>query len=477
MQYPGFINGSAPVANPFVSSEMSMNLFPSPAETEGAVNTWHLLPSPGVQVYSAQAATLSTPGRALELWDGRCFAVIGGEFIELLAGGARIVRGTVAVNAEPATITYNGAGGRTILITSGGGAYTYDLDSHAYGPVVTPGAFAHAGAMMSGYHLVLDRSTSTIYQSALLNTLSWSGANLARRLIAGDSWVQMIAHGRELWLLGEKTSEVWYDAGTFPFAFAAHPSGQITTGCAAPWSAVSVGDSLLWLSKTKQGQGEVVMASGFSARPVSTFAVQAAIKTYSRIDDAVAWSYSDAGHLFYVINFPTGNATWVLDLSTMKWHQRGTWVSEQNTFQAWRPVYTAAFDNRVLALDSSGGEVFELSSTFGLDVDSRPIRRIRRAPHVAAERRVIFYSLFRLNLLAGQGLKSGQGSDPQIELMVSDDGGITWWSAGMESGGKRGEYTALPEWTRLGSSDNRVFEVQMSDPVPWMIVDAYLEAR
>lgn len=475
--YPGFINGSAQNVNPFVSNERSVNCFPSPAQSEGATARWSLLPSPGVEVYSAQATSLSSPGRALQLWDGRAFAVIGDEFVELQAGGARVVRGTVVSDNEPATIWYNGNGGRQIQVTSAGGAWIYDMDTHAFTAAVTPG-FAHSGAMLEGYFLVLDRVTSTLYQSNLLDGLTWSGLQLARRLIAGDPWKQLAVNGKDLWLLGERSSEVWYNAGTYPFAFAPYASPVVAHGIAAPWSAYSNGEALFWLSQKRDGQGEVVMAVGQSPRVVSSFEVQMSIGRLTRIDDAIGWGYQDnKGHNFYVLHFPTGHVTWVLETSTMKWHERQTWIAETNEWQAWKPTYYASFDGKALALNREGGEVFALNHDGGLDVDSRPIRRIRRAPHLVNQLKLLTYPLFRLHLLVGQGTLTGQGSDPVAELWCSDDGGITFWSAGMASVGERGQYQTKVDWTRLGSARNRVFEVQFSDPVPWMVVDAYVEAN
>lgn len=475
--YPGFINGSGVSANPFAINERTVNLFPSMVQSEGASSRWILLPTPGVSTYSAQAASLSTRGRAFELWDGRCFAVIGSEFVEIQPGGARTVRGTVFADPEPATISFNGKGGSQLLITSGGTAYLYDMETHAFTTPTLPGR-AHWGGMLSGYFYVLDRLTSNIYQSDLLNGATWNGSWTARRLISGDPWRRLIVNGKDLWLLGERTSEVWYDSGTYPFALAPYSNPVVTHGIAAQASAYSTGEVLLWLSQTRDGSGEVVMASGQSVRVVSTFEVQTSIGAMTRIDDAVGWGYQDnKGHHFYVLSFPTGGVSWVLELATMKWHERQTWVPESLEWQAWRPQFSANYQGRALVLDRDGGAVLELDHDGGLDVDGRAIRRIRRAPALMNQLNVMTFPLLRLHLYTGNGVLSGQGSDPQVELFCSDDGGINFWSAGMASSGPIGQHTVTVDWTRLGSAINRVFEIQMSDPVPWMITDAFVEAN
>jgi hypothetical protein len=68
------------------------------------------------------------------------------------------------------------------------------------------------------------------------------------------------------------------------------------------------------------------------------------------------------------------------------------------------------------------------------------------------------------------------GDDPQVMLRMSNDGGKTWpipeqW----RSAGKMGEYWRRIRWNGLGCARRRVFEVSVTDPVPWRLVGAILE--
>ena len=71
---------------------------------------------------------------------------------------------------------------------------------------------------------------------------------------------------------------------------------------------------------------------------------------------------------------------------------------------------------------------------------------------------------------------TGQGSDPQIMLQYSDDGGITWSNELWETLGKLGKYRTRVEWRRLGRSRDRVFKVKVSDPVFVQLNEAYINA-
>jgi hypothetical protein len=109
------------------------------------------------------------------------------------------------------------------------------------------------------------------------------------------------------------------------------------------------------------------------------------------------------------------------------------------------------------------------------DLDARYIRRLRRAPHVANENVRIFYRKFELDLERGVGLVTGQGSDPEVMVRLSRDGGHTWGEPLRMSAGRMGEYTTRVIARRLGQARDTVFEVTVSDPVAWSLVQAWLD--
>ncbi len=66
--------------------------------------------------------------------------------------------------------------------------------------------------------------------------------------------------------------------------------------------------------------------------------------------------------------------------------------------------------------------------------------------------------------------------DPQIMLRWSDDGGKTWSNERTMNCGQAGAFKTRAIARRLGRSRDRIYEVSASDPIPWRIVDAYLQA-
>ncbi len=113
-------------------------------------------------------------------------------------------------------------------------------------------------------------------------------------------------------------------------------------------------------------------------------------------------------------------------------------------------------------------------------VTVQQIRRLRRAPHVWAEKGTtvrLFCSAFQVDLQPGIGNTNPPGYDPQVVLRVSKDGGATFGNELAVSAGKLGAYFQRAIWRRLGAGRDWVFEITVSDPVAYNVVAAYLDVQ
>ena len=261
--------------------------------------------------------------------------------------------------------------GRQILTTSNHQAFIYDMDTNAITRVRITGTNTMA-AYLSSRFIMLDAATSTIYFSELLTGLTWDDLKFAQRDLAGDPWVALAALSSDLWLLGQETSEVWSPSNAAALPIAPRPGSVVPFGCAAPLSPKAVAGTLCWLAQTRDGSGYVVQAAGLVPRIISTPALTKTIQSYSRIDDAVGNTYELSGHVFYMLTFPTANATWVYDLTTDTWCEQGTWISELMRYDAWRPMFHAFCFDKHLVGDFRDNKVYEMSTAFSLDVEGRP---------------------------------------------------------------------------------------------------------
>lgn len=473
MKFPGFVGPSYVSQSRRLAAQRCVNWYVENIEVGNETFQSALYPTPGCESF---ATFDESPVRGMLEHNGRCFVVVGQTFYELSSDGTKTSRGTVARDNDPATLNANDMGDE-IFITSGGVGYIFTLSTNVFATVL--GSGANQGAFLDGFFLSLNTTTSTFRLSDLNDGTTWDATQYAQRTAGADPWQAVVVTHRDIWLFGKQSSEVWYNAGTSPFPFSAIPGAFLEQGIAAPYSAKRVGNTIIWLGSSDEGSGVVWMANGYTPQRVSTHAVEYAIQGYVRagisITDAVAWTYQEDGHSFYGLNFPSAKATWVFDAATQLWHERGTWDINDVEYKAWRPQYHVYAFNKHLVGDRALGTVYEMSIEKFTDAGGGPIRRLRSTPHVAANEDWMFYNSLQVEVESGLGLSTGQGSDPQVMMRWSDDGGETWGGEHWSSAGKIGNYGKRTIWRRLGRGYDRVYEIAVSDPIPWRVIGAYVD--
>ena len=328
-----------------------------------------------------------------------------------------------------------------------------------------------------------------------------------------DNLVALIVDHREVYLMGEASSEVWVDAGLFPFPFQRIPGTSTQHGIVAVNSVARVGDSFAYVSRNNRGQGQVMQMVGYVPQRISTHAVENTLVGQT-IEDAISWTYQLEGHEVYVVSFPTLNLTWAYDVSTKLWH-KWLYCTNQNVYQRHRGNCSAVFQGMVLVGDYANGKIYELDKLNYTD-DGQNIRRLRRAPHLVADFQRQFFDELQiqfepgvgqtglslntatflsspyiiaandtLTILAPQTIYLGTQNNinaqtptvnPQAMLRWSDDGGSTWSKEHWTTIGAIGRYQNRAIWRRLGTARDRVFEVVVTDPIKAVIVSANLKA-
>jgi len=477
MKYPGLVGISYQSASYLADSERCVNLYVEKNETPNAPSPYCLLPTPGF------ADVLTVPEGPIRgeigAVNGRGFFVAGFRLYEaFLAGGvwSATARGTVASDANPATLCWNGPNGGELFITSGDVGYILTLATNVLTVVLPSGATM--GAFLDGYFLALDASTATLRISDLLDGLTWDPTQIAQRTAGADPWIAMTVLHREIWLQGGQTSEVWYNAGSFPFPFAPIQGAFLEQGIAAPFSANRDVAPLVWLSSNAQGTRMVLMSQGYTGQRVSTHAIEQAITRYAVVSDAVSFGYQEDGHTFYVLSFPTEDVTWTYDVTEGAWGERGYWDTTTSTYEALR-VFTHAmmFDQHIVG-DRATGTLYRQGLDLFTDVGEAAIRRLRQPPRISQGQTRLTVRSVQLVMDVGIGLSgtsSTPGFDPQVMRRTSRDGGKTWGPEKWISAGKLGEYNTRVVWQPCGQARNYVDQFIFTDPVPFRVSDAEIE--
>ena len=345
------------------------------------------------------------------------------------------------------------------------------------------GAFQGADVVdiVDNYFIYNKPNSQQWAASNLLSPITY-GLSYASKFTGPDNLVSIIADHGQVYLLGETTSEVWSDAGTFPFAFQRIPGSSSQHGIAAKFSVARLGNSFAYLARNNRGQSEIVMMNGYFPQRISTHAVENTLVNQT-VSDAVAYTYQLEGHECYVITFPSLDLTWVYDISTGLWH-KWLWVDNQNNYHRHRSNCAALFQGVVLVGDWQNGQIYKLDPNNYTD-NGDEIRRLRRCPHLVTDLQRQYFDEFQIQFQPGVGLEGitnpplnaeTVGANPQAMLRWSNDGGSTYSNEHWSDIGQVGKYKNRIIWRRLGMARDRIFEVVVTDPVFACIISANLKA-
>lgn len=374
--------------------------------------------------------------------------------------------------------------------TGSGGAGTYTVSAsqtvssttiYALNWTVLPatdGAFEGGGTVdITDNYFVYNKPNSQLWAASDLLSPITDPLSFASKDGSPDDLVSIIVDRREVYLLGEMSSEVWINSGAVPFPFTRIPGTSTQQGIAAQYSMSRMGNSFAYVSKNNRGEAMIVRMNGYFPERISTHAVETTLVNQN-VSNALAWTYQLEGHEVYVVTFPSIGAnglTWAFDNTTGLWHK---WLyrNNENEFERHRGNCCAFFNQQVLVGDYQNGKIYQLGRNFYTD-DGQTIRRIRRAPHITSDLQRQYFHELQIQFQPGVGLSTGQGQDPQAMLRWSNDGGSTWSNEYWTTIGKQGKYLNRAIWRRLGFSRDKVFEVSISDPVKAVIISANLKAE
>jgi hypothetical protein len=466
-----FVGPSYEAANQLQDAQRLINWFVEIDQNSEAKAPIALLGSPGL-ITAANGPV--APVRGMWTLPGNTQgAVVIGSYAYLFDGTTLTQIGMLETSTGPVWIRDNGTG-HVVAFDDGTSIYGYHLQNETWTNV---GSAARGIAFIDGWLVFGLPGSQQFFTSPVYwnGTAAFDSTYFALKDAASDNLVMPIEHNRQLWLIGERTTEIWYDAGGQYFPFSRLQGAMLDIGCQAPASVCRTGKGLIWLARSERGENVVVLTRDYDFDPVSTPAVSYQISQYSTVSDAVAFVYSEEGHEFYQISFPSADATWVFDLTTGMWHQRASFDLNDGAFHRHRANCSMNLAGKVYVGDFENGTIYEYTRK-AYDDAGAPLVSVRRTPHVwdKGERNRVRQTWLQIEFTPGQGLANGQGSDPQIMMRMSNDGGFTWGNEHWTSIGKIGEFQRRAVWRRLGMARDRVYEVHISDPVPRDVVGATL---
>jgi len=467
-----------------LAGQRCVNLFPEIVDTKEGKEVGTLFGTPGLDLL----LTLGTsPVRGSRTIGSVLYAVAGNTCYSITTGYVATSLGTIGTSTGPVALADNGT---YLLILDGTNGYTYNTSTLTFAQITDVDFPANpiACSYQDGFFLVFVSSSQVFYQSDINDPTSWNALNFSSADGQPGNIVSTIDNHRECWIFKITTTEVWVNAGQSGFSFSRLPGVFIQRGCQATYSPARVGQAIMWLGQDEQGGCVVNMAQGYQVQRISTHAIEFALSGYTSVSDAIGFAYEDQGHFFYVLTFPTGDATWVYDLTeSLKlgipvWHERAYFSN--GVFSRHRANCYAFFNGRHVVGDYSNGKVYAFNLDTYTDAgDTRKwLRSWQAMPTGQHQEKPMRFDA--LNLVMQTGINVPPATNPQIALRWSDDGGHTWSNQKLTALGTNatGQTARRLKFQRLGqtrktSGLNRIWELSGSDPCPAVLMGAEMDAE
>lgn len=380
--------------------------------------------------------------------------------------------GTIDSNSGAVYIDDNGI---EAVIATGNSGYKLNLVTNGFSQIVDAAFYgSNSVDFLLGYGIFV-RPQSNIFYITGANTITFDPLDFASAESNAEPIVAFIVSHDDIIFFKETVTEIWRSSGGADFPFARDTNASIEQGCAAQNSVATMDNTVFWLGKNTDGGGIVWKLNGYTPQRVSTDAIEYDIASYATISDAIAYSYQQEGHSFYVLTFPSANTTWVYDAATNLWHQRAYLDPATGTLGRHRSNCHMFYGGKHIVGDYKDGRLYSFDLDYYMDGASDPMPSIRAASHIyEQDYGWIIHNRLQIDIEAGVGLNVGQGIDPKVYLDWSDDGGHEWSSQHGASMGAMGKYTSRLRWNRLGRARDRVYRITISDPVKRVILGAAL---
>jgi hypothetical protein len=399
----------------------------------------------------------------------------------------------------------------TLMAVDGSGAgYTVTLGSSAFAAISDAAFYGSPRVEFVDTYFVLSKPGTGQFYISNSNATTFNPLYFATKIGASDLLVTAGVVHREIWLVGERTTEVYINSGASAFPYEIMNGAFIQHGCAAVYSMAQMGDALFWLSESQQGGRVVLRGQGYKTERISTHAIETALATYPVVSDAQGYTYQQEGHQFYVLTFPTADKTWCLDIVSGQWHER-MWLDGEGVEHRHRGMSAAYAYGENVVQDWETGALYAFDLNTYTDNGS-PILRRRGFPHLGINGGRVYYSQFIADMEVGRdenstlggvtptllgpdvlpdtalgldvipvflGIDGGAiGIEPsKLYLRYSDTRGQTWSNPIEDEFGATGDFYKSIHFQRLGMARDRVFELFWSAPVRTALNGAFVEAR
>jgi hypothetical protein len=431
--------------SPNIASDRSINFYPE-INQQDSKDVIALIGTPGTTYFTG---TGNLPVRGMHAFNNLMYAVIGNSLYSInTAGVYSSVLGTLTTPAGRVQMAdngmaANGLGGNQLMIVDGANGYIWNALSSTFTTISGggwPGSPTHV-IYLDGYFIVTLANSMISYASNLFDGTTWSSLAYAQATSSTDNISTLADLAEQVWFIKQNTSECWYNNGVATavgFPYSRVSAGVLDAGTPAPWSVARMQSNLFMLGSVRNNElGEmvgIVMLANGAFTVVSPVAINYQISQWPTFSDAFGYCYSEGGHSFYVLTSPSGNQTFVYDVTTQMCHERSTYTNNPYAYGRHLSNCYCFFNGNHYVGDWQSGNIYKMSSSIYTD-NNAPIVSVRVAQHLSDKKTLgnLFFKRIIVDAETGPPGITGTGgfynitipaynSDPNVALLAHFDG-------------------------------------------------------
>lgn len=378
--------------------------------------------------------------------------------------------GTLSTSPGRVRMVENGR--QVTILTNSGIAYYYTIATDTFGEITDPDFLDSSSIVnLDGYTIATILESGEFQVSDLRDTTVWSALARATAEALSDNIIAVATYQKQLFFLGQVSTEIWYDAGITAQPFRPINQTFIQQGIIGK-NAFTVSQSgLFWVTNNKS----IFCTQSFSAKKISTFGIDYLLSKISKPENIIGFSYIKNGHEFINFTSQEDGITITYDVSTDSFQNRGSLNAIGNSQTYWGATDAISFANEIIVPGVENGKLFFLDD----DVYTENGRTL--TSELIAATLFFDFNRFKIDNLIlvmenGVGIpEPDQGSNPLVEMFFSTDGGKNFKTAQAVSIGKEGEYLTQIKWSNLGEGRSFIIKFRITDPIPRIIVGAYYQ--
>lgn len=418
---------------------------------------------------------LSTPwsagtgaNRGMLAHRGILYKVTGTQLHSIASNGVRTLLGTITGTERCVMEGLK----NSVIITAGATAaweWNQDTTTLTYG---TPADFENPFSVaVLNNQAIYDGLEDGWMASDVGTPLVIDGLNYATAESASDKLTRVYVFSQKLFLLGQQTTETWWNSGEGNPPFERMEGGLYQIGCGARYSVAHTDRAMYFLGDDRNVYS--ISDAGVNDNVLPANLVRE-ISNFGAYSDAVGWTMRFQKQNFYILKFPAANKTYAYPEGGQWFELNSSKYDLATETGRYRGDGYAYCYNKHLVPDEDGN-VLELSEDYFTENGATIIRVRDSAPIHAG----LFNApgknieLNEVTLVMETGTGDVTTPNPKVILSISADGGRTFGTDRMVNIGIAGEYQKEIKFHGLNVvGPSIVLRVSVSDPVYWCIHSA-----